>query len=167
MPIYIRNSTPNRVYVAVGYYNEGCTPNMGKRGWYQVEPGTTVTVFGGRTNHAYFRYYAEDEFGHVWSGSDFTDVPDDVFDMCWIANCSPGVSCRRLGFRNPGYFDCFFCPADRLINLVLTSSRKKSKSNKIIHAVPTKRKVKFRKYRHGIINKMKRKTVLKPGKVRK
>ncbi len=141
MPISIRNSTPNPVDVAVAYYNEGCSPRYGKRGWYNVAPGRTVVVFGGRSNHAYFRFYAEDAFGHVWDGGDFTDVPNEAFDMCWIANCRPGTPCRRLGFRDPGYFDCAFCPGDRLINLVLSSSRRQSKSSKILIALPTKRKL--------------------------
>ncbi|WP_053912198.1 DUF1036 domain-containing protein [Aneurinibacillus migulanus] len=164
MAISIRNSTPNLVYVAVAYYNEGCSPRYGKRGWYSIEPGRTTVVFGGRSNHAYFRFYAEDNFGHVWGGDDFTNVPNEAFDMCWVANCIP---CRRLGFRNPGYFDCVFCPGDRLINLVLSSSRRQSKSSKILIALPTKRKLKYRKYPHGIIKKTKSQTISKSGNVRK
>lgn len=162
MAISIRNSTPNTVYVAVGYYNTGCSPRQGKRGWYSVAPGRTRVVYGGRSHHATFRYYAEDDVGHVWSGNNFTDVPDDAFDMCWIANCSPGTPCRRLGFRDPGYFDCLTCPGDRTINLVLSSSQQKSKSRKILIALPTKRKLKFRKHRHGIIKRTKTRTIPKP-----
>lgn len=161
MPIYIRNSTPNLLYVAVGYFNEGCSPRFGKRGWYHVQPGTTAMVFGGRTNHSYFRYYAEDDFGHVWGGDTFTDTPEDAFDMCWIANCPPRTSCNRLGFANPGYFDCFGCPSDRLLNLVLTSSRRQSKSGVFMNVLPTKRRLKFRKHRHGNIKKLKSRAISK------
>jgi hypothetical protein len=162
VPIYIRNSTPNRVFVAVGYYNEGCSFNRGKRGWYLVGPGRTALVFGGKFNHDQFRYYAEDDFGHVWSGGDYTNVPEDAFDMCWIANCTP---CRRVGFRVP-LTNCapIFGCQDIIINLVLTSSRRgrrQSKSGKIVMALPTKRILKYRKYRHGIINKMKSQKILK------
>jgi len=167
MSISIRNSTPNTVYVAVAYYNGGCSPRYGKRGWYSVAPGRTRVVYGGRFNYAYFRYYAEDSFGNVWDGNNFTNVPDDPFDTCWIANCSPGTSCRRLGFRDPGYFNCtFLCTEDKIINLVLSSSRKQSKSRKILIALPTKRKLKYRKHPHGILKKTKFQTTPKPGNTR-
>lgn len=152
MPISIRNSTPNPVDVAVAYYNEGCSPRYGKRGWYNVAPGRTVVVFGGRSNHAYFRFYAEDAFGHVWDGGDFTDVPNEAFDMCWIANCTP---CKRVGF-----FETRNASGGRQIILTLNSSLRKSKSSNNQIVLPTKR-LKYRKYPQNIINKTNKQGKLK------
>lgn len=163
MTLAVRNSTPNTVYIVVGYPNDGCNnPSRGKRGWYVARPGRTVTIYGGRVARDQFFWYAEDDAGHVWSGSENgfnqTAVPEDAFDMCWIENC-PAPRCRRLAFRSI-YFGSFF-QSDYTINLVLSSSQKKTNSRTIRIALPTKRRVKNLKHRHGIINKSKRKTIPK------
>ncbi len=153
MALLVLNSTSNTVYVAVGYPNSGCTGVTAKRGWYAVPPGRTVPIYGGSVSGWSFWWYAEDAFGHVWAGDSFTDVPNEAFDMCWIEACPP-PRCRRLGFRKTRYFGDWF-QRDYTIRLVLASSVKKSKSDNVLIALPTKRKFKFRKYQHGIINKRK------------
>ncbi|WP_391559226.1 DUF1036 domain-containing protein [Robertmurraya sp.] len=151
MPLWIRNGTPNIINVAVGYPNEGCFPRFGKRGWYVIQPGRYATVFGGRANTALY-VYAFDRFGNEWGGPFFTDVPDEAFDMCWIANCTP---CKRVGF-----FETRNASGGRQIILTLNSSLRKSKSSNNQIVLPTKR-LKSRKYPQNIINKTNKQGKLK------
>lgn len=154
MTLYFRNRTPNLVYVAIGYPNQGCSPiNYAKRGWYAIQPGGRAAVYGGRASGKSFYWYAYDRVGNVWDGQYFTDVRSTVFDWCWNTGCS---TCRSVGFREISFLDYFLAPADRTIDLVLSSSQRRSKSRNIHIALPTKRKLKYRKYTHGIINKTKR-----------
>lgn len=162
MALFIRNSTPNTVSVAIGYPNKGCSPypagrkaqvfggrvayhgGLAKRGWYNIPAGRTVQVYGGRVAGHFFYVHAHDSFGNVWGGDDFTDVPRMAFDMCWIARCKPGTTCRRRGFDvhlfrngvNP------FAPGDGTIEIYLTRSQRTSKSRNIRILLPSKRKSK-------------------------
>ncbi|WP_134705180.1 DUF1036 domain-containing protein [Ammoniphilus sp. YIM 78166] len=160
MALRFRNSTPNPVFVVLGYQNPACNNNFGIRGWYEVPPGRTVSVFGGRVGGRSFYWYAEDDFGHVWAGPIPQNVPNEAFDMCSIAACPP-PRCRTVGFRTIRFTGTFdpITTIDHTINLVLTSSQRKAKSAHIRDVLPTKRKLKYRKYRRGIINKIKRRTV--------
>lgn len=157
MALRFRNSTPNPVFVAVNYPNEGCGNGRAIRGWYEVSPGRTVTIYGGSVTLNSFYWYAEDDFGHVWGGTRIFNVPNEAFDMYSIAACPP-PRCRPLGFRYLAFGGNFFS-SNHTINLVLASSQRKAKSAQIQDVLPTKRKLKYRKYRRGIINKLKRRSV--------
>jgi len=167
MAIYVRNSTPNPVWVAIRYYNPGCSGDLAKRGWYYIPSGRTQVVYGSGFNHRFFRFYADDEFGNVWSGNDYAVTPSSVdFDLCWIANCPAGLGCENLGYRDPGYFDASppVIPVNRTINLVLSSSRKRKRLKNTIIALPTKRGVKNRPKRpRRVINKLKNQVKSKSG----
>ncbi|MCG7407056.1 DUF1036 domain-containing protein [Paenibacillus sp. ACRRX] len=98
MGFYVRNSTPNPIYVAVGYYDAGCSPvTYTKVGWYRITPGrSSLLVTGSSVNQTYY-VYAYDTFNNVWDGNYFTYVPTTAFSMCWIERCQ-GAGCRRVGF---------------------------------------------------------------------
>lgn len=55
MGFYVRNSTPNPISVAVGYYDSGCSPiTYAKRGWYRIEPGRRALLVAGSAANQFF-----------------------------------------------------------------------------------------------------------------
>lgn len=121
MGLYFRNSTPNTVYVAFAYIDSACfnegLDSRRKKGWYQVLPGQTSKVWTGWAGGKYFWFYAEDDAGHTWSGTDFTPVPDDAFNLCWNIGCS---TCTNVGFQMALVTSIF--DVDKIINLRLASN---------------------------------------------
>src|SRR6185503_15451812 len=75
-----KNSTPNTIWTAHAFsstsgflcgWNDGCSGGRGEwriQGWWAIAPGGTVTVQSQNYGNAFHDYYAEDSFGHVWSG---------------------------------------------------------------------------------------------------
>lgn len=134
MSLYFRNLTPNPVFICIIGRDSACHFGLRKRGWYRVVPGETQRVWFGNARLV-DSYYAEDDFGHVWSGDGiFTDIPNTSFNWCLTRKCSP---CRRLGFR---YLDVI--EEDLIIELTLSSNQRTSRSGNIRKAFPTKRKLK-------------------------
>lgn len=98
MSFYVRNSTPNPVWVAVGYYDPDCSPiTYSKAGWYRITPGRRMLLVTGSSVNQTYYYYAYDQFGNTWSGDFPTYVPSTAFNMCWIERCQ-GTGCREVGF---------------------------------------------------------------------
>ncbi|SMF85194.1 Uncharacterized membrane protein [Paenibacillus uliginis N3/975] len=98
MGFYVRNSTPNPIYVAVGYYDSDCSPiTYAKSGWYRITPGRRSLIVTGSAANRSFYVYGHDSFGNEWSGNFYSYVPSTAFTMCWIESCQ-GAGCRRVGF---------------------------------------------------------------------
>ncbi|MGG4046234.1 DUF1036 domain-containing protein [Paenibacillus favisporus] len=98
MSFYVRNSTPNPVWVAVGYYDPDCSPiTYTKAGWYRITPGRRMLLVTGSSVNQTYYFYAYDLFGNTWSGDFPTYVPSSAFNMCWIERCQ-GTGCREVGF---------------------------------------------------------------------
>lgn len=96
MGFYVRNSTPNPIFVAVGYYDSGCSPiTYVKKGWYRIAPGRRALLVTGSAANQSFYIYGYDRFGNSWGGNFYTYVPTTAFTMCWIERCQ---GCRSVGF---------------------------------------------------------------------
>lgn len=136
MSFYVRNSTPNPVWVAVGYYDPDCSPiTYVKAGWYRITPGRRRLLVTGPSANLTYYYYAFDQFGNTWSGDYPTDVPSTAFNMCWIESCQ-GTGCRLIEFDeiNVGNFQNY------TLTLVEAASAVKSKNMR----APKKSTRKFR-----------------------
>lgn len=120
-------------------------------------PGRTRVIFGGGVGGREFYWHAHDQLENEWAGGQLFNVPREAFDMCTIAACPP-PRCRPLGFRYLAFGSVPIFRPDHTINLVLASSQRKSNSSNIRDVLPTKRKLKYRKYRRGII-KLERRSV--------
>jgi hypothetical protein len=98
MGLYFRNNTPSPVWIVLGYHAPGCEGGVdwAKTGWYKVNPGSTAKVVSGYVGDQCWLYYAEDDFGHVWSGPYNTFVPWSAFNWCWTTASTSGKS---VGFR--------------------------------------------------------------------
>ncbi|WP_025676752.1 DUF1036 domain-containing protein [Paenibacillus polymyxa] len=158
MGFYVRNSTPNPISVAVGYYDSGCSPiTYAKRGWYRIEPGRRAFLVAGSAANQTFYVYGHDSFGNWWGGNFYTDVPREAFTRCWIAGCQ-GQGCRNVGFDeiNVGNFDNY------TLNLV-DSTQGASKSRRTL--VAKKRKTNFKLGKFSFIKSPGR--IGKLGKTRK
>ncbi|AJS60623.1 DUF1036 domain-containing protein [Paenibacillus sp. IHBB 10380] len=133
MSLYFRNSTNASVYVAYAYQDSSCRPvTYTKIGWYRVDPGQTRLVWNGYVGGRTFFYYAEDAFRRQWSGSYFTQLPNQAFQWCWNTGCT---TCRNLGFSR---IDISVIYANFTINLTTSSSQGVAKSGNIHTALPTK-----------------------------
>jgi hypothetical protein len=99
MGLYFKNGTPSTVWVVFGYYSPGCEGGVdwSKKGWYGIAPGATAKVWSGWVGGHCWLYYAEDDFGHVWSGPYHTFVPWNAFDWCWNTASTGGG--EDVGFR--------------------------------------------------------------------
>ncbi len=162
MSLYFRNSTPNTIFFCFVHRANpvDCPEGYGKRGWFRLAPGATELAWVGSARRVR-SYYAEDNFGHVWSENDpITHIPNSAFTWCLNRRCSPTFIllrlCRSLGFRT-----ILSLEEDLILELTLTSNRRTSKLGNVRIELPTKRKLKYRKYSHGIINKTKRQGRLK------
>ena len=85
MQLCFRNSYTSPVWVAVGWYDpSGCAGDAGewgKRGWWQVNPGSTVTTNVSTSNENFY-FYAEAQDGTVWGGPLVAQVSIYAFDGC-------------------------------------------------------------------------------------
>jgi hypothetical protein len=99
MGLYFQNGTSQTVWVVFGYYSPGCEGGVdwAKKGWYPISPGSTVKVWSGWVGGNCWLYYAEDDFGHHWSGPYQTFVPWNAFDWCWTTASTGGG--ETVGFR--------------------------------------------------------------------
>ena len=80
------------LYLAVGYYEQGCDEgsDWAARGWYRLEPGQSATVLW--TTNEYSTFYAEADDGAMWSGPYAVNVPLNAFDdWCWDLGVQPGL----------------------------------------------------------------------------
>jgi uncharacterized membrane protein len=96
-----RNSSPARIWLVFAYNDSGCSSDGAswmKKGWWQIQPGGTVTVRGGASNGAKYFYYAKGDGGRRWSGQYGTTVPTDAFTQCWDigTSVSEGVSMAKI-----------------------------------------------------------------------
>lgn len=96
-----KNSTPNTVWVSFQWYSPATCANSGKwetKGWWQLAPGETKTVFGNdlQTIGKYYYYYAESSNGTVWNGPFNTYASNTAFDWCLNTG---STNSRILGFR--------------------------------------------------------------------
>lgn len=92
----LRNDTPNKLFVVHAYnsmtgflcgFNDGCDDRVinGYRvhGWFHIEPGATVTVLSQNWGNAYHQVFANNLFGHVWTGNgDHFGTPNTAFNRC-------------------------------------------------------------------------------------
>jgi hypothetical protein len=105
--MYIRynNSYSRGLWLAVGYYNPGCSDggNWSKKGWWRLEPGQAATVL--ETTNSISTFYAEADDGHFWPGSYRTNLPLQAFDWCWNTASSSGedVGMRSVSATNAGW----------------------------------------------------------------
>lgn len=158
MGLYFRNTTGFTLYVAFAYPDFGCSPvNYSKAGWYRLVPGQTVEVWSGFAGGTTFYYYAENSsVTRVWSGSYYTDVPNQAFDWCWDTGCT---TCRNVGFRR---FRVPLTSLNHIVTLATSSSQGRSNPRTTI-ALPTKaskgRPILRRKISHQPLRRVK-------GKVR-
>ncbi|MEU2632476.1 DUF1036 domain-containing protein [Kitasatospora sp. NPDC007106] len=87
------NQTASGVWLAVGYYAEGCDAgsNWASKGWFRIEPGKSATPLW--TTNNYSTFYAESDDGRVWSGPYTVTLPLNAFsDWCWDLGVDPGQS---------------------------------------------------------------------------
>jgi uncharacterized membrane protein len=101
MSLSFRNSTPAPVWLVFAYSDSGCSSygaSWMKEGWWQIQPGGTVTVRGGASNGAKYFFYAEGGGGRRWSGPYDTSVPTEAFTQCWGIGTSEsqGVSMAKI-----------------------------------------------------------------------
>jgi uncharacterized membrane protein len=68
------NKSGETVDVAFGYSGGGKTGWIAE-GWYKVNAGGCVTVFGGRLNNRYYYLYAESAGGREWTGERGAGAP--------------------------------------------------------------------------------------------
>lgn len=102
---YFKNSRSEALWVAIGLLDTDCGRSeegggidYTKQGWWQVNPGAEVKVWSGWAGGDAWFFYAENASRSlVWAGDYFTDVPDNVFDLCW--NIGVGGAARNLGMR--------------------------------------------------------------------
>src|SRR5688572_28210727 len=78
----VRNNAPNTVWFVHAYastsgfgcgYNDGCSVEYGDykvAGWWGIAPGGISTVQSYNFGNAWHQFYAEDDFGNVWDGTD-------------------------------------------------------------------------------------------------
>jgi hypothetical protein len=116
MGLYFKNKTGSPVWVTYAYYSPGCEGGVdwSKKGWYHVLPGNTAKVWSGWAGGDKFFFFAEDDFGHHWSGPFFTFVPWNAFDWCWNTASNNG---ETVGFRKINTISWNII--DYTINLVL------------------------------------------------
>ncbi|MBV8913663.1 MAG: hypothetical protein JOZ05_11565 [Acetobacteraceae bacterium] len=89
MPLSFQNLYTETTYVALLWFDPGCSPDPWRKiGWYEVPPGQTVEVVGDdlRTladpNFAWFVDTGAD--GPCWSGDRWYRVPHNAaFDQCY------------------------------------------------------------------------------------
>lgn len=97
MGFYVRNNTPNTIWLSIGYYDPDCSPvTYVKEGWYQLTPGRRSLIVTGSAANQNFYFYAHDNFNNTWSGDYYTQIPSTAYSMCWIENCE---TCTEVGFR--------------------------------------------------------------------
>ncbi|TKH45947.1 DUF1036 domain-containing protein [Paenibacillus sp. FSL R10-2782] len=133
MGLNFRNSTNAPIYVAYAYPNFSCSPvNYAKIGWYRVDPGQTREVWKGYAGGNTFYYYAESSFGRTWSGSYYTQIPNQAFHWCWNVGCT---TCRNLGMRRIPVSSIY---ANYTIDLVTSTSQRATQSDNVRTALPSK-----------------------------
>ena len=85
MQLCFQNSYSSPVWVSVMWYSPGTCGGEGgdweTRGWWQVNPGNTVTT-NVSTDNRYFCFYAEAGDGAVWGGPYSAQVSIYAFDGC-------------------------------------------------------------------------------------
>ena len=95
------NDTSNDVWVATVRTSEkGCLepycPTQKKwirKGWWKIAPNGTATVYSDPWGEGFWKFYAEDQFGHVWAGdpNSSTDpvvcTPQTPFSGCTPVAC--------------------------------------------------------------------------------
>ncbi|MFI0220068.1 hypothetical protein [Streptomyces lydicus] len=92
------NRHPTGLWLMVGYPTSVCDGEgggWGSRGWYRLEPGSSVlplVTFQPNTT-----FYAEADDGGTWSGPYVVTVPLQAFDdYCWNVASTAG---QRVGMR--------------------------------------------------------------------
>ncbi|RKD24611.1 hypothetical protein BEP19_09560 [Ammoniphilus oxalaticus] len=161
MGLYFQNSTNRTVYVTYGYPNRGCGPvNYAKIGWYAIAPGQRRLLWSGYAGGNTFYYYAEDGVGRTWSGVYFTDVSNQAFHWCWDTRCA---SCRSVGMR-PVSVPFFY--SDYTVNLISSSSQRRSKAGNIRYVLPSAKGVRVQAKKIPLLAK-KRRGKGKPVSVRR
>lgn len=148
-----KNKTSSDVWVATARESgAGCLepycPTQSRwyrKGWWQIAPNGTKTVYSGPWNEGKWRFYADDQNGHVWAGDPNTAPSSTSPLLCapWAAHsgCLP-VACqnsidncpcsatgqdgRDLRYRDLNIsFALYTCgpdwlnPADHTVNLAL------------------------------------------------
>lgn len=102
MSLSFTNGTPEPIWLVYAHHDSDCSSDGGsewlKEGWWQVQPGGSVTVTGGPVNGAKYFFYAEGGSGRKWSGEFGTSVPLEAFQQCWSigSSNSQGVSMRKI-----------------------------------------------------------------------
>jgi uncharacterized membrane protein len=95
------NSTGTDIWLVYAHHDSDCGSGGDawlKEGWWQIQPGGSVTVTGGPVNGARYFYYAEGDSGPTWEGEFTTSVPREVFSQCWNIGTtdSQQVSMREI-----------------------------------------------------------------------
>ncbi|MET9643317.1 DUF1036 domain-containing protein [Streptomyces syringium] len=98
MSLSFRNSY--RTLVSVAYIKRfpNCPEGWLKRGWWNIQPGATVTVDGANVSavNRFWYFHAEATDGAVWAGPIVTCVTTNAFEWC-LNRCDPPT--RNEGFR--------------------------------------------------------------------
>jgi len=85
------NSTPEPIWLVYAHNDSGCAsdgdPWM-KEGWWEIQPGGSVTVRGGPVNGAKYFFYTEGGAVRIWAGEFGTSVPlDSLFAVRFLSQC--------------------------------------------------------------------------------
>jgi len=96
------NGTGASIWLVYAHNDSDCGSDGGsewlKEGWWQIQPGGSVTVTGGPVNGAKYFFYAEGDSGQTWAGEFGTSVPLEAFSQCWNIGTtdSQQVSMRKI-----------------------------------------------------------------------
>jgi uncharacterized membrane protein len=100
MSLVFHNTTENRLYTAWGmYYPNDCSGrgDYVVKGWFWIESGAYGTVSTDDMRGPSFWAYAQDDLGHIWSGSQSVATTNNAFERCVGDQMS----------LNPKYFKVF------------------------------------------------------------
>ncbi len=138
MALYFLNETPNTIFIAFLYFDNGCggTP-FRKLGWWQVDPGEKFNAWNTdlSTVNRYAAFYAEeyiDSGGATWSGTgnNWYLIPDLKFNQCYDDN----TNCNQ----QPDFVPLDFMTADNGVakfydlTVTLTAGGKVSTSGDVL-----------------------------------
>lgn len=83
--VYLHNRTNRTIWVAVhflthdSYGSNWETEYWTTNKWYRMAPGEKARIFGqdtGQTDNRYIYFFAYDEQGNTWGGSDYYEIVD-------------------------------------------------------------------------------------------
>jgi len=88
MSLYIHNSYPTPISVAMTFYNPNCAGQFEKIGWYNLVPGQTLAIMNGdlQRGNRYYTLYARATNGAQWTGPFNYTVTNAAFNSCVFVN---------------------------------------------------------------------------------